>query len=268
MKIYFPQWQGSGTGTAIEPGAKAVLDYLEDDSFNAIPLSKITAGKDGKQLHNINNYEAIVEQLTRFKGILKKENPKTLKTIGGDCGLEIVPVSYLNKKYPNIGVIWFDAHADINRPCDSASCNFHGMPLRTLLGEGEKRMDMLLSSTIKPSQIHYVGLRDIDVTEKIRILEGNIYAPKELNTGDLITTLKEKKLTHLYLHFDFDCLEPADYDKTYYRIPKGIKIKEAENCISLLQEQFTIVGSSVLESITTKRDELAPITKIINLLMK
>lgn len=267
MKIYFPQWQGSGTGTIIESGAKAILEYLDDDTFVSITLSKLPAGKSDTQQYHINNYDAITEQLYRFKKTLETVKPETLKIIGGDCGLEIVPVSYLNKKYPNLGVIWFDAHADINRPCDSPSCNFHGMPLRTLLGEGESRMNSLLNSTIEASQIHYVGLRDIDNAEQDRIDAGNIYACKEINIPELIKTLKKKKITHLYLHFDFDCLEPLDYNKTYYQVTNGLKIKEAEECIKALQQQFKIAGSSVLESITTKTEELQPITGLINLLM-
>ena len=268
MKVYFPQWQGAGIGAGIEAGAKTVLDYLHDPTFEAIPLSKIPAGKDGIQVYNINNYEAITEQLSRFKTELERRQPNTIKTIGGDCGLEIVPVSYLNKRYPNLGVIWFDAHADINKPCDSASCNFHGMPLRTLLGEGEPQMNALLSSTIDQSQIHYVGLRDIDATEKIRLEAGNIYHPRALDIPDLVHTLNAKNITHLYLHFDFDCLEPTDYDKTYYQVPEGTTIKEAVACIKALQEQFTIAGSSVLESITIDQEALQPITPIIDLLMK
>lgn len=268
MKIYFPQWQGSGTGKNIELGAKTVLDFLNNDAFISIPLSIITAGKKGKQKYDINNYDAIVDQLGRFKTRLERDNPETIQTIGGDCGLEIVPVSFLNKKYPNLGVIWFDAHADINRPCDSTSCNFHGMPLRTLLGEGEEKMNTLLSSTILASQIHYVGLRDIDTTEQIRIDSGNIYAPRALSVSNLVQTLQQKNITNLYLHFDFDCLEPSDYNKTYYRVPDGVTISESENCIRKLQQHFNIVGSSVLESITTSRAELAPITEILNLLMR
>lgn len=267
MKIYFPQWQGSGNGRNIESGAQTVLDELNDDTFVTIPLSTISAGADVEKKYDINNYDAIVEQLNRFKGRLEEQHPESIQTIGGDCGLEIVPVSYLNKKYPNLGVIWFDAHADINRPCDSESCNFHGMPLRTLLGEGEPKMNSLLSSTINTSQIHYVGLRDIDPLEKTRIQQGNIYAPKVLDIANLVDALKEKNIIHLYLHFDFDCLEPNDYDKTYYQVPNGITIQEAESCIKILQNEFQMVGSSVLESITTSRAELQPIQHIINLLM-
>lgn len=214
MKIYFPQWQGSGKGTSIEIGAKTILEYLNSDAFVSVPLSELPAGESNTQRYKINNYDVIIEQLKLFKKTLENSKPETLKIIGGDCGLEIVPVSYLNKKYPNLGVIWFDAHADINRPCDSASCNFHGMPLRTLLGEGEPQMNPLLSSMLKPSQIHYVGLRAIDKAEQNRIQVGNIFAPKKNNIPVLIKTLKKKKITHLYLHFDFDCLDPIDYDQT------------------------------------------------------
>jgi arginase len=268
MKIYFPQWQGAGIGQGIEAGAKTVLDYLNNPTFKAIPLSSITAGKEGVQKHNINNYDAIFEQLSLYKKELEKHLPLTIQTIGGDCGLEIVPVSYLNKIYPNLGVIWFDAHADINRPCDSASCNFHGMPLRTLLGEGEDSLNPLLFSHMNASQIHYVGLRDIDATEKLRLDKDGIYHPRILDIEDLMSTLSRKRITHLYLHFDFDCLDPKDYDKTYYNVPNGTTIKEAVACIKCLQQEFTIAGSSVLESTTLEQEELAPITPIIDLLMK
>ncbi len=268
MKIYFPQWQGSGTGKSIEVGAKAILDYLDDDEFISVPLSQKEAGKKGETLHQINNYPSIFEQLQGLKQTLENENPKIIETIGGACGLEIVPVSFLNKKYPNLGVIWFDAHADINRPCDSASCNFHGMPLRTLLGEGEPRMDSLLSSKLKASQIHYVGLRDIDNAEQERIAKEAIYAPKTIDIPELVETLKKKNITHLYLHFDFDCLDPSAYDKTYYRVPHGLSIEAATNCISTLKGQFKVVGSSVLESIAIDSKELYPIVPIINTLMR
>lgn len=267
MKIYFPQWQGAGLGKGIEAGAKAVLDYLQNPDFREIPLSDLPAGAHGIQQYHINNYPAIYEQLARFKNILEQEQPQTIQTIGGDCGLEIVPVSYLNQKYPNLGVIWFDAHADINRPCDSASCNFHGMPLRTLLGEGEPNMNPLLHSVIKPSQIHYVGLRDIDQAEQERLDKDHIYHPRQLDIEHLVRMLSQKRITHLYLHFDFDCLEPQEYPETYYQVPQGLTLAQSVAAIQALQKQFEVVGSSVLESITTKREALAPITPIIDLLM-
>lgn len=267
MKIYFPQWQGSGTGERIASGAETVLRYLGDTKFHKIPLSEIEAGDTAQKVNDIHNYHALVDQLTRFKSELDTAQPDSVQLIGGDCGLEIVPVSYLNKKYADLGVIWFDAHADINRPCDSPSCNFHGMPLRTLLGEGVAEMNGLLASILQPSQIHYVGLRDIDPMEQHRIDQGNIYAPKSFDADDLVHTLKEKRISRVYLHFDVDCLDPNEYDKTYYQVPKGLRISEAELGIRRLQNHFEIVGTSLLESVATDTSELQPIANILNLLL-
>ena len=264
MKIYFPQWQGSGTGKNIESGAKAVLDYVNDSEFIEVPLSP----KELKQQHAINGYEAIKDQLEGLQKVIKEKQPKTLKIIGGDCGLEIIPVTYLNKIYDgDLGVIWFDAHADINTPSESPSCNFHGMPLRTMLGETDRGLHDLMFSIIQPSQIHYVGLRDIDFAEQKRIDKDNIYYSDKSNPESLIEILKQKGYKNLYLHFDFDVLEPTNYDKTYYQVAKGISIKDAENCIKTLSNNFNIVGSSVLESVTTDQQELKPINGIIDALM-
>ena len=266
MKVYFPQWQGAGLGKGIEAGAKTILQYLKDTEIESVPLSSLAAGENGKQQYHINNFDALTEQLGRLKQAIVDKDPETLHTIGGDCGLEIVPVSFLNAKYPNLGVIWFDAHGDINRPSDSASCNFHGMPLRTLLGEGAPQMDDLLFSTIQEHQIHYVGLRDIDEAEQLRLDKGGIYHPKVLDIANLVETLRSKDIRQLYLHFDVDCLEPTDYSKTYYQVSNGLSVAAAETCITTLKKEFHVIGTSILESVTTDMDELGPIKNIIKLL--
>ncbi len=263
MKFYFPQWQGSGTGKEIMTGARTLKEFVNDPDMVSIPLSK-------KALHkknNINGYDALVEQLSTFKQILFQHKPKTIETIGGDCGLEIIPVSYLASQYKNLGVIWFDAHSDINLPEESSSHNFHGMPLRTLLDEGDRVLKNLLFTPIKPSQIHYIGLRDIDSKEQDKIVEDHIYAPLTLHIDHLVKTLKKKKLTHLYLHFDLDCLDPKDFDQTYYKVSNGLSIKEAEECLMELKAKFKIVGSSLLESISDNKKDLEPIEHIVNLIM-
>ncbi len=259
MKIFFPQWQGSGLGISISEGAKTIFDYIKDNVIS-IPLSSRTLELE----QNINGHSALLEQLRRFRDFLIKEQPKILNTIGGDCGLEIVPVSYLAKEYPNLGVIWFDAHADINLPEESLSCNFHGMPLRTLLGEGNQELKQLLFTEINPSQIHYIGLRSIDSAEQERINKDHIYAPLTLNINHLVKTLKDKDITQLYIHFDVDCLDPTLYKNAYYNVNNGISTSEAEHYISELKYNFSIVGTSILESVAMTEDELKPIKPIID----
>jgi len=261
MHIYFPQWQGSGTGKSIEQGAKTVLNYLNK------PATEIALSEKPLVQHaNINGHDALMEQLTNFKNALIKHQPETTHTVGGDCGLEIIPVSYLASKYKNLGVIWFDAHADINLPEESPSGNFHGMPLRTLLGEGDTALKSLLFSEITASQIHYIGLRSIDNPEQKRITEGEIYAPKEDDVSDLIKTLQSKQITDIYIHFDVDCLDPESYKNAYFNVNNGITTQKAASFISELKANFNVVGTSILESVASTNDELEPIKPIINLL--
>ncbi|MEM8508429.1 MAG: arginase family protein [Bacteroidota bacterium] len=268
MQLFIPQWQGSGKGISLEKGAWTIRDYLGGGPFTTISLSEIPAGADGLQRFNINNYDAIAEQLSRLKALLEEKQPQKLSVLGGDCGLEIVPVSYLNSKYSNLGVIWFDAHADINTPSDSPSKNFHGMPLRMLLGEGVPEIERLLFSKLKDHQLHYLGLRDVDDAEHQRIRSGNIYNSRQVNTADLVQTLKAKNIRQLYLHFDLDCLDPKEYDQTYYQVPDGIAIATAERCIRELKDKFEVVGTSVLESVATDTNALQPITALIAILLK
>ena len=261
MVVYFPQWQGSGDGKRIESGAKVIRDILQKDiDIVDIPLAETSALK-----HDINHHDAIVAQLNRFKNHLKEHQPKTIRTIGGDCGLEIVPVSYLNSVYENLGVIWFDAHADINSPKESPSKNFHGMPLRTLLGESDNDLlNALMFSTINESQIHYIGLRDVDDSEQLRLSKGNMFAPLTIDVDVLTEMLQHKGITNLYLHFDVDCLSPSAYSDTYYEVKNGLEIFEAENLISTLAHDFNVVGTSILESTAENELKLSPIRNIIN----
>lgn len=265
MIIYFPQWQGSGNGKSIETGAQTIKDTL----LKSHEIVELFITETSEIKNNINHRDAIVEQLQSFRNILKDVQPETVRTIGGDCGLEIVPVSYLNATYENFGVIWFDAHADINSPKESPSKNFHGMPLRTLLGEvDDEALDTLLFSKISDSQIHYIGLRDIDDAEQERLSQGNIFAPLTIDVDVLYRRLQNNGIKNLYLHFDVDCLKPSQYPSTYYQVENGLDIAEAKNLIASLSNDFNVVGTSILESTATTEKELKPIKEILNLLFK
>lgn len=259
MFVFFPQWQGSGKGDAMERGASTLKSFLQSD-FIEVPLSKTKL----EQKHHINAHTALLEQLSDFKTLLQKEQPKTIKTVGGDCGLEIIPVSYLASKYENLGVIWFDAHADFNTPEESPSCNFHGMPLRTMIGEGDSDFKSLLFTEIEPSQIHYIGLRSVDKTERHAIENYNIFDGFKPEVEEFIKTLKDKEITNLYIHFDVDCLDPNEFASSYYQVKNGLSIADAITYLEVLNSNFNIVGTSLLETVATNTSELEPLRGIIN----
>ena len=84
-----------------------------------------------------------------FRSILFILDLDKIATLGGDCGVDMIPISYLNKKYKcGLGIFWIDAHADIHTPESSPSQNFHGMPIRIMMGK--KAMRVYWSSFFQP----------------------------------------------------------------------------------------------------------------------
>lgn len=254
-----PQWQGSGLTDELKKGADNLAQYFETD-FVTIPLSD----KELTTVENIKCFYPILEQTESFKQIIIGSKLKKISTIGGDCGIEIIPISYLNKIYDNdLYVIYIDAHADLNTPDTSPSQAFHGMPLRTLLNEGNEIIKQKLFSFIQPNQICYVGLRDLDEAEKIFIEENRIISLETSDYEIIETTIKRQKKNKIYIHLDLDVLDPKEFRHSLFPSDNGLKVTEVETLIKKLKHNFDVVGICVTESTATTLEELGPIEKIL-----
>ncbi len=92
--------------------------------------------------------------------------------LGGDHAIAIATFSAIATHYrendSEIGLIWFDAHADINTPETSPSGNIHGMPLASILGHGDKQLTDFLgwSPKLDPKYLAHIGARDVDPGER------------------------------------------------------------------------------------------------------
>ena len=110
---------------------------------------------------------------------LVKDSPSDFTLIvGGDHSLSIGTIPSLIKARPKTGVVWVDAHADINTPFTSLTGNLHGMSVAFLLGlVDHKSLPAFdwFSPCLTPEDIVYIGLRDLDLAEK-RVLK-NIGIP-------------------------------------------------------------------------------------------
>jgi len=108
-----------------------------------------------------------------LSGIL--ENDEIPIILGGDHAIAIPTFSAVAAHYHNrgeeVGLIWFDAHGDINTPETSPSGNIHGMPLATILGHGNSELTGLcgFSPKLNPKYLAHIGARDIDDGERSQI---------------------------------------------------------------------------------------------------
>jgi arginase len=109
--------------------------------------------------------------------------------LGGDHSIAMGTVSAMSKHQHDqgkeLGLIWFDAHADMNTPDTSPSGNLHGMPLATLMGHGHPDLVNLggFAPKLNPKYIAHVGARDLDLGEKRWI--------RELGLADHFFTMRD-----------------------------------------------------------------------------
>lgn len=222
-------------------------------------LSEATGG--------VNGYAEVREQLRGALELLERAAPETLFTLGGDCSVELAPISYLNRRYPDLGVVWFDAHADLQVPATSPSGDLHGMPLRLLLGEGEESLKAVLPSSLRPEQVLLAGVRALDPEEKEVIVRLGLtwLTANEIGAKpDLVAeTVRQSGWKHLYLHVDLDVLEPSAFASLGWPEPSGLRPEPLRTSLQSLHATCNIVGGGLTEylpvadSQQAQRDEVA-----------
>lgn len=135
LSLYYPEWQSSGESNAVYIGTKQLIEEFFDPS--AFVQVDVPAEESLKTTDGVYGLHSIAPRFKSTLSTLQSKSPSTIFMVGGTCGVEVAPVAYLNEKYQgDLGVVWFDAHGDLNTPSTSPSGHFHGMALRTLLGDG------------------------------------------------------------------------------------------------------------------------------------
>ena len=259
MLFINPQWQGSGLTDELSLGVETLKEYFNNSDFTEIPLST----KKCASSNNIVCFQPILEQIKYFRDLVSERKPPRISTIGGDCGIEIIPISYLNKIYQkDVCVIWLDSHADLNTPETSPSKCFHGMPVRTLLNEGNKQIIELLFSSLEPEQICFVGLRDLDVAERDYISKYKMASFSKPAFEEIRAVLDNFK--YVYIHLDLDVLDETEYPHTLFPSSNGLLIDEVEQLLRDLKENSRVVGFGITESTATSLEQISRIRPILN----
>ena len=250
LNLFFPQWQGAAR-LELYDGAKLLYQLLSDRrSFTKISTPQtysLAAAAD------IVGYSQIHAQLLEAVQVIQTLQPERIFTLGGDCGVEIAPVSWLNQQHAGaLTVIWLDAHGDLNTPASSPSGHFHGMPLRLLLGEGNADLAQLACSTLRPEQVFLVGAREFDLPESRFIQQQQIstFSAVSVNNrrfDELLPALQRRGADKLYIHLDLDVIEPSEFSHVACSTPGGVQIDALAELVAQLHRNFDVVGCSLLE---------------------
>jgi len=267
LNIFFPEWQGYAEDNSVQLGANIVKAH-----FNKLEFVEVTVPESEELLlkNDIIGFEANLRQLEASRAILEENKPETTFMIGGTCASEIGPVSYLNQRYEgNLAVLWFDAHGDLNTPQSSPSKHFHGMPLRSLLGDSDASILNAAFSRLAPAQVFILGGRDFDDAEKQYINASPVshFTPDEMsNEKKLVEAIQNAGFDNLYVHIDLDVLEPQEFPHLLLPIDNGVGVKRFLSVLGKLKSNFNIVGSSIVEYVPKGDGDLATLDKIVDIL--
>lgn len=268
LNLFFPQWQGAGKTNELLKGALEIREkYIKGHDFTGIQVSN----EENTEIESgILGYKAILQQLKQANAIIAAEAPDRIFTVGGGCDVEIPPVSYLNHKLNgDLTVLWIDAHGDLNTPESSPSKNFHGMPLRTLLGDGDPQMVKTAFSRLQPSQLVMIGQRDLDEPERLYITENGIHVLEaeeiNINADRAAALIKSKGSDNLYIHIDLDVLDCDEFPYVMVPAPGGLKTGKLTELLTWLKSGFNIVGLSLLEYTSSDEEDIKILSELVRM---
>jgi arginase len=167
-------------------------------------------------------------------------------TVGGDCGVELGPVeAALAAHGDGLTVVWFDAHGDLNTAESSPSGAFHGMVLRTLLGEGPAALTP--RHVLRPSQVVLAGVRALDPAEKQYVAEHDVAHVLPGDLADLPSVVAATGARAVYVHIDLDVLDPATFSSVGCPEPGGVTPAALSAAVRAVTDRFPLAGLGVTE---------------------
>ena len=248
LSLLLSEWQGYGLGAEVTHGARAIAALFTPGEFVevAAPDEESLAVEDG-----VLGLASIAARLGPALDTIRRRQPARIFTVGGTCGVELAPVSYLNDHYRgDLAVVWLDAHADLNTPQSSPSGRFHGMVLRTLLGAGPAALVGQLPRTLVPQQVVLAGARDLDRPEAEFASDAAIarFSPADLLVPDRIAgRIRAAGYTKVYIHLDLDVIDPIEFPDSLVHAAGGISMETAAETVRCLALTVDAVGFSVVE---------------------
>ncbi len=197
-------------------------------------------GRAVKQAHNVEEIVRACEELAKVvEDIAKAGNIPVV--LGGDHSIGIGTIAGLDRAGKRAGVIWVDAHGDINTPETSPSGNVHGMPFAVALGLAGDPFPRSLRGTTDGTQGVLLAIRDIDTGEKDNIRKAGVTT---ITMADIDRSGMAKAMERaiavagqaggIHLSLDMDALDPNDAPGVGTPVRGGLTYREAQLAMEIL----------------------------------
>lgn len=212
--------------------------------------------------------QSVCERLAdRVEGAL--EDGAFPLVLGGDHAQAIGTISgisrFLRKRKLHLGVVWVDAHTDMNTPGTSPTGNVHGMPLAVLLGHGPEALVRIAGDepALRPQDVAIIGARDVDAAEVplVKELGVRVYTMSELDDRGTPTCVREafsrtsEDTVGVHLSFDLDGVDPDYAPGVGTPVPGGLTLRESHLICEKANRSGLLRGMEMVELNPTLDDK-------------
>jgi arginase len=177
--------------------------------------------------------------------------------LGGDHSIAIGTIAGVLQHKKNLGVIWFDAHGDINTAETSPSGNIHGMPVAVALGLGHERLIGIggPENKLNPKNIVLIGSRDLDSGERklLKELGVTVFTMHEVDLLGMPKVMEEAirvasdGTDGVHVSFDMDAMDPFYATGTGTRVAGGLSYRESHLALELIAQAGIMTSAEFVE---------------------
>jgi arginase len=189
------------------------------------------------------------------------DNGRVPLVLGGDHSVAVGTVAgmsrHLHRQNRKLGLIWIDAHADMNTPESSPSGNVHGMPLACCIGNGPEELTRLAGyrPAVEPPSVAIVGLRSVDEIERLNVRGTGLhpFTMRDIDERGMRAVIQEA--IHLaslgtagfHLSFDLDAVDPSEAPGVGTPVHGGITYREAHLAMEMVCDSGLMISMEAVE---------------------
>jgi len=181
--------------------------------------------------------------------------------LGGDHSIAAGTVSgvaeFYHRKHQRIGLLWIDAHTDINTPDSSPSGNVHGMPLGAIMGLFPSPLTDLygFSPKVQPQNCVLVGIRDVDENERLNIRKSgvHVFTMRDIDERGMRTVMEEalrlagRGTVGYHVSLDLDWIDPEDAPGVGTPVWGGATYREGHLAMEIIADHGRMLSFEMVE---------------------
>jgi arginase len=224
-----------------------------------VPLPEESALGDPRMKYAGPIAQVCEELCARVEGALREGRIPV--TLGGDHSLAMGSIAGVSRFHREsgrkVGLLWFDAHGDMNTPESTNSGNVHGMPLSHILGLGDERLASIggYKPKVPASSACLIGVRDLDEREKKLIAESGIgvITMKDIDRRGISRVIDEaidrasRGTAGIHVSFDVDAIDPSDARGVGTPKKGGLTYREAHLCLEIVADSKLLTSLDLVE---------------------